>query len=408
MTEARPDRPLLDAARLEQLQAGLHAVRGGDFSVRLPGSADPLLDGIADAFNQLTDHLGDQDPAPSRYPPTLSHELRTPLNSVLVLARLLAQNPDGNLTPRQVEYADVIHSAGSDLLQVISDLTDPDTHGAPAPPPAMPAADSAGCRLLVAEATRGGLLTLLARGAVSDLAGPQDPVAVRTATTVDEVAEALADGRQGCVVLDMRAGDALAFGALGLVRSQARSRRVPVLAHGRSEEDKARFTRLRASPEAEPIELLELPAELRERIASHVSATAPASGRPGHVPLRGKKILVVDDDRRNVFAISSTLEHYGMDVISAGDGRAGIERLRGEPGTDLILMDLMMPGMDGYAAITAIRDIPEFSDLPIIAVTAHTMSGDLDNSVPGANCCLTKPLDTDELLNRMERCLAAM
>jgi CheY-like chemotaxis protein len=407
MTEARPDRPLLDAARLKQLQAGLHAVRGGDFSVRLPGSADPLLDGIAGAFNQLAAHLGDQDPARSRYLPTLSHELRTPLNSVLVLARLLAQNPDGNLTPRQVEYADVIHSAGSDLLQVISDLTDPD---GPGTPPGAPPAESAERRLLVVEAAHSGLLTLLARGAVSDLAGPQGPVAVRTAATVDEVADALAGGPHDCVVLDMRAGDALAFGALQLVRSHTRSRRVPVVAHGRSEEEKSRFTRLRASADADadPIELLELPAELRERIASHVSATAPVSGTPQHAPLRGKKILVVDDDRRNVFAISSTLEHYGMDVISARDGRAGIERLRGEPGTDLVLMDLMMPGMDGYAAITAIRDIPEFSDLPIIAVTAHTITGDLESRVPGANCCLAKPLDTDELLNRMEGFLAAM
>jgi CheY-like chemotaxis protein len=180
-----------------------------------------------------------------------------------------------------------------------------------------------------------------------------------------------------------------------------------VLAHAESEEDKARLPRPSASPEADPIELLELPEDLRERIAARAAATAPVSGMPRHAPLRGKKILVVDDDRRNVFAISSTLEQYGMDVISAGDGRAGIERLCGEPGTDLVLMDLMMPEMDGYAAITAIRDIPEFSRLPIIAVTAYTMSGDPDTSVPGANCCLTKPLDTDELLNRMERCLAA-
>ena len=181
-----------------------------------------------------------------------------------------------------------------------------------------------------------------------------------------------------------------------------------VRAHAESEEDKARLPRPSASPEADPVELLELPDDLREQIAARATATAPVSGMPRHAPLRGKKILVVDDDRRNVFAISSTLEQYGMNVISAGDGRAGIERLCGEPGTDLVLMDLMMPEMDGYAAITAIRDIPEFSRLPIIAVTAYTMSGDPDTSVPGANCCLTKPLDTDELLNRMERCLAAM
>jgi CheY-like chemotaxis protein len=401
MTEARPERPLLDAAGLEELRAGLRALRDGDFGARLPGSADPLLDDIASAFNELAAQLSAHDPARWRFLPTLPHELRTPLNSVLVLARLLAQNPAGNLTPRQVEYAGVIHSAGSDLLQVISDLIEP---GARAAAPAPPAAESGERRLLVVEAARGGLLTLLARGAVADLPGP---VSVRTATTAGEVAAALAAGPHSCVLLDMRAGDALASAALAQVRSHPRSRRVPVLAHGRGEEEKARFARLRdGADEAEPIELLELPADVRARIAAQACATAPAAGGPRHAPLRGKKILVVDDDRRNVFAISSTLEHYGMEVISAGDGRAGIERLRAAPDTDLVLMDLMMPGMDGYAAITAIRGMPEFAGLPIIAVTAHTMSGDPGSAVPGANCCLTKPLDTEELLNRMERCLA--
>jgi CheY-like chemotaxis protein len=404
MTEARPDRPLVDAASLEQLRAGLRAMRGGDFGVRLPGSADPLLDDIAAAFNELAARLAEPDPARSRFLPTLSHVLRTPLNSVLVLARLLAQNPAGNLTPRQVEYASVIHSAGSDLLQVISDLIEPDAR--PVVPAPRVAAENGECRLLVVEAARAGLLTLLTGGAVAD--GPR-PVSVRTATTAEEVAAALAAGPPACVLLDLRAGDALAAAALARVRSDPRSRRVPVLAHGRGEEEKARFARLRDdAADADPIELLELPADVRERIAAHAAATAPApaDGRPGHARLRGKKILVVDDDRRNVFAISSTLEYYEMDVISAGDGRAGIERLRAAPETDLVLMDLMMPGMDGYAAITAIRGMPEFADLPIIAVTAHTMAGDAASAVPGANCCLTKPLDTDELLNRMERCLA--
>src|SRR5262249_18730477 len=116
---------------------------------------------------------------------------------------------------------------------------------------------------------------------------------------------------------------------------------------------------------------------------------------------------VVDDDPRNVFAITSTLEHYGMTVLRSCDGRAGIEALLSEPDTDLVLMDLMMPEMDGYTAISEIREMPEFSDLPIIAVTAHTLTGELAGGVPGADACLPKPLDTDELLGRMARCLAS-
>lgn len=130
-----------------------------------------------------------------------------------------------------------------------------------------------------------------------------------------------------------------------------------------------------------------------------------ANGTPRHASLRGKKILVVDDDPRNVFAIKSTLELYGMTVLRSADGRSGIDQLVSEPDTDLVLMDLMMPGMDGYSAISAIRGMPEFSELPIIAVTARTFSGDWTASVPGANDCLTKPLDTDELLGRMAQCL---
>jgi len=280
----------------------------------------------------------------------------------------------------------------------------------------------------VVEPARGGLLTLLARGAISDVAGAHGTVAVRTASAIDEVTAALAAGSHHCVVLDLRGQPELVSGTLARVRSHAP--RTPVLAHGRSAADKARFAALLAR--VEPAEFCESPGELRERIAWHVSALR-GQGRPGpgglagsgglagtgelagtgglagaarHAPLRGKKILVVDDDPRNVFAITSTLEHYGMRVISAAEGRAGVKRLRAEPDTDLVLMDLMMPGMDGYAAISAIRDIPEFSDVPIIAVTAHTMTGEIAKGIPGADACLTKPLDTDELLGRMARCLS--
>lgn len=425
MTEAWPQRPPLDAACLRRLLAALTAARDGDFSARLPGSADPLIDDISSAFNALAARLSERDAARAPLRPTLSHELRTPLNSILVLARLLADNPDGNLSDEQVEYARVIHSAGADLLGVISDLLDADGHTAR---PAGDEAREAGHWLLVVEATRGGMLTLLARGAVSSPDHPPaGPVEVVTATTAGQVADALATEPPRCVVVDLGADGDLVPGALEVLRSRPGTRRVPVLAHARDDLAAARFGELRA----QPTELLRSPGKLRDRIAWQVSPaarqdparkTAPRRGAPrkaapraagtepaagGHAALRGKKILVVDDDPRNVFAITSTLEHYGMTVLRSADGRAGIEQLRKEPDTDLVLMDLMMPGMDGYATISEIRKMPEFSGLPIIAVTAQTMTGDLARAVPGANDCLTKPLDTDELLARMARCLAS-
>jgi CheY-like chemotaxis protein len=123
-----------------------------------------------------------------------------------------------------------------------------------------------------------------------------------------------------------------------------------------------------------------------------------------HDGLRGRKVLIVDDDLRNAFAISSILELYGMTVVHAQDGQTGIEMLRASPGIDIVLMDVMMPELDGYATTGAIREIPELVGLPVIAVTARAMHGDRDKSLAaGANDYVTKPVDTDELLSCMER-----
>ena len=135
-----------------------------------------------------------------------------------------------------------------------------------------------------------------------------------------------------------------------------------------------------------------------------------AGGTAGpHQSLRGRKVLVVDDDLRNVFAITSVLELYGLTVIHAASGHEGIERLSREPGIDLVLMDVMMPEMDGYATTAAIREMPRFAGLPVIAVTARAMQGDRDKSLAaGASDYVTKPVDTDELLNCIKRWLPAI
>jgi CheY-like chemotaxis protein len=107
---------------------------------------------------------------------------------------------------------------------------------------------------------------------------------------------------------------------------------------------------------------------------------------------------------RNAFAITSILELYGMTVLHAPDGRTGIEMLRTNPGIDIVLMDVMMPEQDGYTTTGAIREIPEMSGLPVIAVTARAMHGDRDKSLAaGATDYITKPVDTEELLSCMER-----
>jgi CheY-like chemotaxis protein len=281
---------------------------------------------------------------------------------------------------------------------------------------------SADRRLLVLEGTRGGLLTLLAHSAVSDLSGIHGPVHVGTAVTPEQGIEALHAAPHQCVVLDLGLEDASAFAFLEQLAEEPKLRAVPVLAHTRDKIDsaQARLARLRFG--SQPLELLPSLDELRERITLHLSAAQPEHvpalisepvadprERPtsqGHEALRGRRVLVVDDDPRNVFAITSTLELYGMTVTQAADGRKGIEALLGAEDTDLILMDVMMPELDGYATMAKIRQMPAFANLPIIAVTARAMPGDREKSIAaGASDYVTKPVDTEELLACMERWL---
>jgi len=115
---------------------------------------------------------------------------------------------------------------------------------------------------------------------------------------------------------------------------------------------------------------------------------------------QGKEVLVVDDDVRNVFALTSALEANGMEVRFAENGREAIEALDADPRVDVVLMDVMMPEMDGHEATRAIRERPQFERLPIIALTANAMKGDRERSIAsGASDYITKPVDTDQLLS---------
>jgi HAMP domain-containing protein/signal transduction histidine kinase/CheY-like chemotaxis protein len=116
--------------------------------------------------------------------------------------------------------------------------------------------------------------------------------------------------------------------------------------------------------------------------------------------LAGKRVLVVDDDVRNIFALSTVLEQHGLQVVHAENGRAGIEMLRKTPGIDGVLMDIMMPEMDGYETMRAIRQIAEFRSIPIVAVTAKAMKGDRAKCIDaGASDYITKPVDLEQLFS---------
>ncbi|MYX97920.1 HAMP domain-containing protein, partial [Streptomyces sp. SID486] len=555
----------------------------------------------------------------SEFLANMSHELRTPLNSLLILAQLLAQNPSRNLTPKQVEYAGIIHSAGSDLLQLINDILDlskveagkmdvtpervplrqlieyveatfrpmtsqksleftvatapgapadlltddsrlrqilrnllsnavkfteqggvelrvepavdddvprgvvrggaivafrvkdtgigipeqqletifgafqqadgttsrkyggtglglsitreiahllggavtvdstpgkgstftlylpvarPDfdehvrggrpvlkaererTDGAPEQglprelPPAT-ARRERPRRLLVVEERLRGLLTLVAESVVRDLEHPRAdggaPVDIITAVGAQEAAGALAAEPCHCVVVELGMPDGESARFLAALRGDSALTSVPVLVHASQ----------RTEPLAEDtaggsLEYLFSLDELRERIALHLSAEEPGEVltlvRGDELPrtaphlidehTRGRTVLVVDDDARNLFALSGILELHGFRVLHAENGRKGIETLMNNPDVELVLMDVMMPEMDGYTATAEIRGMPRYADLPVIAVTAKAMQGDREKSLAsGASDYVTKPVDTHDLIACVRRWL---
>jgi len=136
--------------------------------------------------------------------------------------------------------------------------------------------------------------------------------------------------------------------------------------------------------------------------ASEIILTSPDRGRsdiPETHALEGVKVLLVDDDFRNIFAMTAVLERAHADVTVAESGAEAIAALERMPDTDLVIMDIMMPIMDGYTTIRAIRGLDQFTSLPIVAVTGKVVPGERERCLDaGANDCITKPVDTTEFL----------
>ncbi|MFD7734617.1 response regulator, partial [Kitasatospora phosalacinea] len=518
----------------------------------------------------------------SEFLANMSHELRTPLNSLLILAQLLAQNTEGNLSGKQVEYAEVIRSAGSDLLQLINDILDlskveagkldvtvepfelrelldyvdttfrplaaekgldfrittgpgapeqlhtdqarlrqilrnllsnavkftdrgfvelaveparpgelpterrelaavafrvqdsgigigadhlesifgafqqadgttsrkyggtglglsisrelarllggvvsaesvpgegsrfslllPAAYAEPEDEPRPPEEEPEPARerrILVVEPDPPGLLTLLTRSGVT---GRDPATTVDSAGDPDSALAALGRAPHDLVVLDLGLPEDGAGTLLAALERNADP--VPVLGHTGGAEPSV--------PAADRLEVTTGLDELRERIAKTTTApatdalAADALAAPGRAPgtgapdragrLFGRTVLVIDDDPRNVYALSTALELEGATALHAANGRTGLALLRAHPETDLVLMDLMMPELDGYAATAAIRESTDRATVPIVAVTAKAMPDDRARSLAaGADDHLTKPVDAAELISTVQR-----
>jgi CheY-like chemotaxis protein len=283
-------------------------------------------------------------------------------------------------------------------------------------------------RLLVVEERPRGLLTLVAESVVADLthgrdgAGPRPPVDIITAVGAQEAAGALAADPCHCVVLELGMPEGEASRFLQALEGDSALASVPVLVHSGHRTDAALERSLQSRSAGGALEFLSSLDELRERIALHLSAEEPGdvlslvrpeepqrmAPQPVDASLSGRTVLVVDDDARNLFALSGILELHGFRVLHAENGRKGIETLVGNPDVALVLMDVMMPEMDGYTATAEIRKMPQYAELPIIAVTAKAMPGDREKSLAsGASDYVTKPVDTRDLIACVRRWLPA-
>ncbi|MEU2739843.1 HAMP domain-containing protein [Streptomyces sp. NPDC007095] len=466
----------------------------------------------------------------SEFLANMSHELRTPLNSLLILAKLLADNAESNLTPKQVEFAETIHGAGSDLLQLINDILDlskveagkmdvsptrialvqlVDYVEATFRPltaekgldfsvrvsPELPATLHTDeqrllqvLRNLLSNAvkfTDSGAVELVIRPAGADV-----PVAIREqlleagslrdadagliAFSVTDTGIGIAASKMRVIFEAFKQADGTTsrkYGGTGLGLSISReiARLLGGEIHAQSEPGRGSTFTLylplhpselppqgygQLAPALEAGELLaseaelsgagiETPAEVKSyqetqngpaalfrRRRRALPATEQRPGLPGPngaagasreqwaaggqqetaaqprrgIRFEGEKVLIVDDDIRNVFALTSVLEQHGLSVLYAENGREGIEVLEQHDDVTVVLMDIMMPEMDGYATTTAIRRMPQFAGLPIIALTAKAMKGDREKAIEsGASDYVTKPVDPDHLLSVMEQ-----
>jgi signal transduction histidine kinase/HAMP domain-containing protein/CheY-like chemotaxis protein len=398
----------------------------------------------------------------SEFLANMSHELRTPLNSLLLLARLLADNSEHNLNPKQIEFARTIHSAGSDLLALIDDILDLakieagrmdvepaeirlaevrgyveqayglqaeekgltlDVQVAPGLPPAIvtdPQKLQQVLRNLLSNAvkfTDNGSVTLRIAGAQPGAS--VDTPALRAARnvigfTVTDTGIGISDDKLALIFEAFQQADGTTsrkYGGTGLGLSISR--------------DLARLLggaiAVSSSPGAGSSFTLYLPdVLLPEAVVAVPPPVTAVPGRSGPAILRpvtttparlatqaahqldGATVLIVDDDVRNVFALTSALELHGMTVLYADNGADGVRLLTEHPRVHIVLMDAMMPDQDGYETTRAIRRNRNFADLPVVFLTAKAMPGDRESALSaGASDYITKPVDLDELLELM-------
>ncbi len=385
----------------------------------------------------------------SNFLSNMSHELRTPLNSLLVLAQILAENSAGNLTAKQVEYAETIISSGMDLLNLINDILDLSKveSGKMEVYPAevklkdiedyvnrnyLPVAQTRALEFsiqldndlpdfiytdeqrllqilknLLSNAfkfTEKGSVLLHIKNASMGTTRTRTPM---LAFSVIDTGIGIPEEKHNTIFEEFQQANGTTnrkYGGTGLGLSI--SKKIAELLGG--------FISLESQEGKGSTFTLYLPLNIpgdatKDEAVSEVAVgLEEPSGDDVNQPeieqnqdlLEGRKILIVDDDMRNVFALSAILENHKVDVLFAENGKEGIKTLQENPDIDLVLMDIMLPEMDGYETMQYIRQIPKYQTLPIIALTAKAMKYDREKCInAGASDYISKPVNLKKLLS---------
>ena len=246
---------------------------------------------------------------------------------------------------------------------------------------------------------------------IVDLLGYGD-IEIVTAATGEEALAAMLDSAIDCVVLDLRLPDMTGFELLKQMHDLPALAAVPVVVFTGKDLTADEQIELKTMAKSivlkdvqSPERLLDETALFLHRVITNLPAEKQAMLERLHGStevLRGRKVLVVDDDARNIFALTSLLENQEMDVISATNGRDAIQIIQATPDLAIVLMDIMMPEMDGFETMREIRTVPEFHTLPILALTAKAMQGDREKCLDaGASDYIAKPVDSGQLLSLM-------
>lgn len=240
-----------------------------------------------------------------------------------------------------------------------------------------------------------------------------DDVIIKAVSSGQEALDELEQNHYDCMVLDLGLGDISGFEILDRIRQREELRQLPIIIYTGRELDRKEEIEIRKYAESIIIKNVKSQERLFDETAlflHRVEADLPENRRLILKKLyndedlfRGKRILLVEDDIRNIFALTNVLQSHHLNVTFAENGKEALEQLEKDPEFDLILMDIMMPELDGYQAMKAIRQMPELETVPIIALTAKAMKEDRQRCIDmGASDYISKPIDVEKLLSLLK------